>query len=277
MAEETKRREEEAEEAIATIIALSLLGYIGYKIYTWLKAGATTITPTPSPTPTPTYTITISVSKNSLTEDPNDSVTVTVCWSNYTQPPTSGDYYNVRASSDTEGCNFDFVLLPKNNWNPTSCGNFSRHFLDTLKDGNPYFPCLGTLRGCIDNNCSQNTVTVNRVLRYSINDVTNLEYDPSNGNVNLVFGKDVSNMAMIIMAWTTDINGNVCRGLIDPNNTAKTKGLWATSSNQRYQLFTGVYPQTIQVPGTNITCTEKYIVVRIYRPDGNKELRVAMS
>jgi hypothetical protein len=237
---------------------------------------APTPTPTPTPTPPPSYTpsITISASKSSLSEDPNDSVTVTVCWSNYTSPPGSGDYYNVRASSDTEGCNFDFVLLPKDRWNTTSCGNFARRFLDTLEGGNPYFPCLGVLRGCIDNNCSQNTVTVSRASKYSISDVSGLEYDPSAGNVNMVFAKDVTNMAIIIMSWTADVNGNACRGLIDPSNTAKSKGLWVSTANQRYQLFTGIYPQDIKTD--SFVCSEKYVVVRVYRPDGYKELKAQM-
>jgi hypothetical protein len=237
-----------------------------------------TPTPTPPTTPTPQYTITISASKDSLAEDPNDVVTVTVCWSDYTQPPESGDYYNVHVKSDTEGCNFDFTLLPSNKWNPTDCVSFERHFLDTLEGGYPYYPCLGVLRGCIDSNCSQDTVTVNRVLKYSIDDVTDLEYDPSTGNVNLVLSRDVTNMAMIIMAWTEDEHGVACRGLIDPNNTAKSEGLWISTTNQRYQLFTGIYPQDIEIRKDSNTyiCSEKYVVVRVYRPDGYKELRVAI-
>jgi hypothetical protein len=277
---------EEVMDTITSLVSSAVLLYIVSRLISMVTAYAYPTapspspapspapTPTPTPTPPPPYTpsITISASKSSLSEDPNDSVTVTVCWSNYTSPPARGDYYHVRVSSDTEGCLFDFVLIPKHAWNPTSCGNFTRRFLDVVEGGAPFFPCLGVLRGCIDNNCSQSTATVNRVPRYSINDVSGLEYDPNAGDVYLVFTKDVTNMAIIVFAWTEDDRGVGCRHLTG----GTTRGFWATSSNQRFKLFTGVYPQDIQIPDTGYTCSEKYIVVRVYRPETYKEFRVAM-
>ena len=267
---------ENAIYVVATIYAVAVLLYIAVKILKAITAYTypTPPAPTPPQQPPPSYTpsITITASKSSLSEDPNDSVTVTVCWSNYTSPPEKGDYYHVRVSSDTEGCLFDFVYIPRYAWNPTSCGNFTRRFLDEVEGRAPFFPCLGVLRGCIDNNCSQSTVTVDRIPRYSTDDVSGLEYDPNTGDAYLVFTKDVTNMAIIVFAWTEDDRGVGCRHLTG----GTTKGFWVTSSNQRFKLFTGIYPQDIQIPDTGYICSEKYIVTRIYRPDGYKELRATM-
>jgi len=236
---------------------------------------------TQPPSSAPQPSVTITASKNELREDPADYVTVIVCWSNYDKgayPPDSGDYYKVGAVSESENCVFDDVLIHKDQLPAQGCAQFTRRFLDEFVPGSGswYYPCLGTLRGFVGKVQSQSTATVSRVLAYSINDIVDLGYDPSLGLVYLKLARDVKNMAIIFQAWTEDPYGNACRGLVDPNNTAASKALWITSTQQTFNLFSGIYPQDISIPGASFVCREKYVVVRIYRPDGKKELRVAM-
>jgi hypothetical protein len=226
--------------------------------------------------PPPPPSVSVSASKSSLSEDPADFVTLSVCWDSYSSPPASGDYYNVGVSSETEGCLFDNILIPRDRWSSKGCAQFSRRFLDEFIPGTGswYYPCLGTLRGYVDTVKSGNTVNVVRLSTYSINDVTGLTYDPGTGTAVLTLARDVKNMAIVVQAWTENAYGAACRGLIDPGNTAASRGMWITSTQQMFNLFTGIYPQDIKMD--SFVCSEKNIVVVIRRPDGSKTLRAAM-
>ena len=228
------------------------------------------------PPPGQPPSVSVSASKTSLSEDPADFVTVSVCWDRYSSPPASGDYYNVGVLSETENCLFDNVLIPRDRWSSKGCAQLSRRFLDEFIPGSGswYYPCLGTLRGYVDRVKSGNTVNVARLSTYSINDVTGLAYDPGTGTAMLTLARDVKNMAIIVQAWTENAYGAACRGLIDPVNTAATRGMWITSTQQMFNLFTGIYPQDIKMD--SFVCSEKNIVVVIRRPDGSKTLRAAM-
>jgi hypothetical protein len=241
------------------------------------EASATVSVSAPSPPPPgappqpPQYSVTVSASSDKLAEDPSQFLTVKVCWDNYTLPPASGDYYQVSAASEDEGCSFDSVLIKKDWFKPSGCAEFTRRFLDEYipDTGSWYYPCLKTIRGAVDGNRSSNTVYVERVERYSVDDISGLSYDPSTGSVVLVMKKPVSNMAIIYWIWTADAYGRGCRWVTEPG---RNEGRWV--SGDRVVLRTGVYPQDIKID--TFVCSEKYVAVRLCRPGVCREWTASM-